>query len=194
MLPRFKPAARATVLALAAASLSGAAAARAEPLTFEAAMARAASDAPDLRASALGVDAARAAVVAAGRLPDPSLKFGLDGFPVTGPMAGRFGEDDFTALRVGVEQELPSRARRRAERGLAEAAIGVAVADNATALRAVRIAAGLAWIDLYYAKRRLSQLQVLDQSLGDLQATVSARLASGSARPSAAARLFSARL
>lgn len=144
MLPRFKPAARATVLALAAASLSGAAAARAEPLTFEAAMARAASDAPDLRASALGVDAARAAVVAAGRLPDPSLKFGLDGFPVTGPMAGRFGEDDFTALRVGVEQELPSRARRRAERGLAEAAIGVAVADNATALRAVRIAAGLA--------------------------------------------------
>ena len=73
MLPRFKPAARATALALAAAGLTGVASAQAEPLTFEAALARAASDAPDLRASALGVEAARAAVVAAGRLPDPNL-------------------------------------------------------------------------------------------------------------------------
>lgn len=69
------------MLALAAASLSGAAAARAEPLTFEAAMARAASDAPDLRASALGVDAARAAVVAAGRLPDQASNSDWTAFP-----------------------------------------------------------------------------------------------------------------
>lgn len=186
MLPRFKPAARATVLALAAASLSGAAAARAEPLTFEAAMARAASDAPDLRASALGVDAARAAVVAAGRLPDPSLKFGLDGFPVTGPMAGRFGEDDFTALRVGVEQELPSRARRRAERGLAEAAIGVAVADNATALREVRIAAGLAWIDLYYSGRKLAAVDEVLATLQPLWDAAPSGVASGADRPAMA--------
>ena len=50
----------------------------------------------------------------------------------------------------------------------------------------MRLETALAWVDLYYAKRRLAQLQLLDESLGDLQATVSARLASGSARPSQA--------
>lgn len=186
MLPRFKPAARATLLALAAAGLTGVASAQAEPLTFEAALARAASDAPDLRASALGVEAARAAVVAAGRLPDPNLKFGLDGFPVTGPMAGRFGEDDFTALRVGVEQELPSRARRRAERSLAEAAIGVAVADDASALREVRIAAGLAWIDLYYSDRKLAAVDEVLAALQPLWDAAPSAVASGADRPAMA--------
>ena len=88
--------------------------AQADPQTFDEALARAAFSAPSLRASALGVDAARAAVPAAGLLPDPRLSVGLDGYPVTGPFAGQFDED-FTMLRIGVEQEVPSRARRRAD-------------------------------------------------------------------------------
>lgn len=157
--------------------------ARAEPQTFEEALARAVSSAPSLRASALGVDAARAAAPAAGLLPDPRLTFGLDGFPVTGPFAGQFDEDDFTILRVGVEQDVPSRARRRAERGIADAEISVASARDRIEIRNVRVAAALAWIDLHYAGQRLA---VIDSLLADLQPlwdTAPSSVASGASRP-----------
>jgi outer membrane protein TolC len=89
-----------------------------------------------------------------------------------------------TMARVGVEQAFPNPAKRRAQRGRAQADIVVAEAGLAVEAQNVRLETALAWVDLYYAKRRLAQLQRLDESLGELQATVSARLASGSARPS----------
>ena len=156
---------------------------QAGPQTFDQALARAAASAPSLRASALGVDAARAAAPAAGRLPDPRLNFGLDGFPVTGPFAGQFDEDDFTALRIGVEQEVPSRARRRAERDIADAEIGVAGARDAIELRQVRVATGIAWIDLHYADRRLAALDEVLATLQPLWDAAPAGVASGADRP-----------
>lgn len=158
----------------------------AEPLTFSVAIERATRDAPSIRASEAGVEASRSASVAAGRLPDPTLNLGLDNFPVSGPPAYSFTRESMTMARVGLEQAFPNPAKRRAQRERAQADIGVAEAGLAVEAQNVRLETALAWIDLYYAKRRLAQLQVLDQSLGDLQATVSARLASGSARPSAA--------
>ncbi|MGE3689751.1 MAG: TolC family protein [Novosphingobium sp.] len=158
----------------------------AEPLTFAAAIERAASDAPSIRASEAGVVARRSASVAAGRLPDPTLSIGVDNFPVSGPPAFSFTRESMTMARIGVEQAFPNPAKRRAERTRAQAGIGVARAGLAVEEQNVRLETALAWVDFYYARRRLAQLQVLDQSLGDLQATVSARLASGSARPSAA--------
>lgn len=91
-----------------------------------------------------------------------------------------------TMARIGVEQAFPNPAKRRAEQIRARAAIGTAEAGQAVTVQDVRLETALAWTDLYYAKRRLAQLQRLDASLGDLQATVTARLASGSARPSQA--------
>jgi len=157
--------------------------ARADPQTFDEALARAAVGAPGLRASTLGVDAARAAAPAAGRLPDPRLTFGLDGFPVTGPFAGQLDQDDFTMLRIGVEQDVPSRARRRAERDVAEAEIGVAGSELSVARREVQIATGLAWIDLFYAQRRLAALEEVLESLQPLWNTAPAGVASGAYRP-----------
>ncbi|MFX5472284.1 TolC family protein, partial [Acinetobacter baumannii] len=77
-------------------------------------------------------------------------------------------------------------AKRQAQRARAQANIGVAEADRAVEAQNVRLATALAWVDLYYAKRQLAQLDLLNDSLNDLQATVSARLASGTARPSQA--------
>ena len=88
--------------------------------------------------------------------------------------------------RVGVEQPFPNPAKRQAQRTRAQADIGIAEGELAVETQNVRLETALAWIDLTYARRRLAQLQLLDESLGDLQATVSARLASGSARPASA--------
>ena len=158
----------------------------AEPMTFDAAIDRATRESPSLAASAAGVEARRSEAIAAGQLPDPTLTFGVDNFPVSGPPAFSFNRDSMTMTRVGLEQAFPNPAKRRAQQGRAQADIGVAEADLAVDVQNVRLETALAWVDLYYAKRRLAQLELLDQSLGDLQATVSARLASGSARPSQA--------
>lgn len=158
----------------------------AEPLTFDAAIERATRDAPSIRAGEAGVEARRSASVAAGRLPDPTLNLGLDNFPVSGPPAFSFTRESMTMARVGVEQPFPNPAKRQAQRTRAQADIGIAEGDLAVETQNVRLETALAWIDLYYARRRLAQLQLLDESLGDLQATVSARLASGAARPSGA--------
>ncbi|WP_255247288.1 TolC family protein [Sphingopyxis sp. GW247-27LB] len=139
-----------------------------------------------MRAGEAGVEARRSASVAAGRLPDPTLNLGLDNFPVSGPPAYSFTRESMTMARVGVEQPFPNPAKRSAQRTRAQADIGIAEGDLAIETQNVRLETALAWIDLYYAKRRLAQLQRLDESLGDLQATVSARLAAGSARPAAA--------
>ncbi len=158
----------------------------AAPLTFNAALERAASDAPSLRGSAAGVDAAQSAAVAADRLPDPTLDLGVKDFPVSGPDAGRYNRDNFTMTTIGVSQQFVNPAKRHARAARAEAEIGIAQADVAVEARSVRLETALAWVDLYYAQKRLDQLKLLDQSLGELQATVNARLASGSARPSQA--------
>ena len=124
--------------------------------------------------------------IAADRLPDPSLELGIRDFPVTGPDAGRINSDNFTLRTIGVTQEFTNPAKRRARAVRAGAEIGVAEAGLAVEAQTVRLETALAWIDLYYAKRRLDQLKLLDRSLGDLQATVAARLASSAARPSQA--------
>ena len=160
--------------------------AAAEPLTFNVALERAAANAPSVQANEAGVEAKQSAAIAAGQLPDPTLSVGIDNFPVSGPPAFTFNRDNMTMTRVGIEQAFPNPAKRRAQRGRAQADIGVAEADLAVEAQNVRLETALAWVDLYYAKRRLAQLQRLDEALGDLQSTVTARLASGSARPSQA--------
>ena len=157
-----------------------------EPMTFDAAIRRATATAPSVQASTAGVDATRSASFAAGQLPDPTLSVGIDNFPVSGPPAFTLNGDSMTMARVGIEQAFPNPAKRRARVGRAQADIGVAEADLAVEAQNVRLATALAWIDLYYAKQRLAQLDLLNASLIDLQATVTARLASGSARPSQA--------
>src|SRR3990167_4360756 len=162
------------------------AALHAEPMTLDTALDRAASEAPELQGREAGIDAAQSAAIAADRLPDPKLNIVLQDFPVTGPDAGRVHRDDFTMQVVGVSQEFPNPAKRRARATRAQADIGIARADEAVTAQDIRLATALAWVDLYYAKKRLKELDLLDSGLEDLQATVTARLASGAARPAQA--------
>ena len=172
--------------ALLAASVTLPAIALAGPLTYVEALARAAANAPSLKARAVSSDAARSSAVAADRLPDPTLDLGVSGFPMTGPNAGSFTRDDFTMATIGFSQQFPNLAKRHARAERARADIGVAETGELVERRNVRLETALAWIDLYYGERRLKQLDLLIASLDDLRKTVAARLASGSARPSQA--------
>lgn len=159
--------------------------ARAEPLTYAGALLLAEQSAPGLQAKALQVQASRSAARAAGALPDPKLSVGIDNFPTSGPPAGRFNADDMTMARVGVIQEIPNAARRRAAAAGARAEIGVAEAEAEAAAREVRLATAVAWLDLAYAEKRLAALDQLMGGLKGLWEGQPASIASGSARPAA---------
>jgi outer membrane protein TolC len=160
-------------------------AAHSAPLTYTATL-QLAETAPSLQAKASDVEAARAAAMAAGRLPDPKLRLGLDNFPVSGPPAGRFGPDSMTMATVGVVQDVPNAAKRRAERDRAAADVGAAQSSQVIEGRNVRLSAALAWTDVYYAERRLAALDEIDAALKPLRQTAPSQLAAGSARPAQA--------
>jgi len=136
------------------------------PLTFAQALDRAAASAPSLQAAAMQTEAARAAARAAGTLPDPKFNFGVEGFPVSGPLAGHPARDDFTDVRVGIIQDVPNKGRRQAAVAGATAAISQAEAARLVELRKVKVATALAWIDVAYAERRLA---AVDQVLSSLR-------------------------
>ena len=157
--------------------------AHAEPMTYDQALSRARASAPNLEASGLRVEAARSSSRSAGALPDPRLTVGLDNAPISGPLAGRFGADEMTMARVGIEQDVPSRAKRRARLAEASANIAAAEAQAVVEARDVRLATAMAWLDLDYAKRRLAALDALSETLAPILEAAPSGLISGDSRP-----------
>lgn len=158
--------------------------ANAGPLTFDAALARAAADAPSIRARSLSAESARSSRIAAGQLPDPKLALGVDSFPISGPLAFKPSRDNFTWTRVGVSQDIPNLAKRHAQRRRADADIALADAQTLAEQRVGKVQTAMAWINLAFAERRLA---AIDNVLGRLDRIVRASpsaVASGSSRPS----------
>ena len=157
--------------------------ARAVPLTFEEAISRAQANAPSLRARALGADASRAARTAAGVLPDPKLSLGVDSFPISGPLAFQPSRDNFTWVRVGISQEIPNPAKRRAQRTRADADIALAEAGTVLEARDVEVETAIAWITLAYAEKRLAAVEAVRTRLVQVVRTTPSAVAAGNARP-----------
>ncbi len=164
-------------------SLTMVAVAHAAPLTYEAALQLASDTAPSLQARVADVRAARSAAIAAGRLPDPKIAFGVEGFPITGPFAGHPERDDFSDVRIGVMQDVTSGAKRRAARERAAADIGAAEVGKSSEGREVRVNTALAWIDLYYAQKRVAALDEISRALAVLRSANASQLVSGAMRP-----------
>lgn len=153
----------------------------AEPLTFDATIARAAREAPMIRAGEATLDGKRSAVIAAGQLPDPRLETGIENLPVTGP--DPLNPEMMTMLKIGVEQDIPNLAKRRARAGIAESDVRLAEARLAVTTHELRIMAGLAWIDLAYAQERLDVVSTAEKQLRAYAPAATSAVASGSARP-----------
>lgn len=153
--------------------------ARAQSLNFADAVARAGANGPTIEARAAGLSAAKRAIKPAGQLPDPQLALGLDSFPVSGPNAGSFTRDDFTWVNVGIMQDMPSGAKRRARTGAAIAGASRAATDLEVGRLEARLGAAQAWLSLFYAERRQA---LLGQIANDARAAADAaraRLSAG---------------
>ena len=161
---------------------------QAETLTFAGAVELAKTATPAIEARSLVVEAAQSAAIAADQLPDPKLSLDILDRRIAGPFefSPRPGRDGFPRQRIGISQDIPNGAKRRARAGQAMADITVARASKEALVQDVQLYSALSWIDLYYAQRRLRILEVLQQSLDDLSATVGARLESGTTRPAQA--------
>lgn len=120
-------------------------------ITLEQAQRLALARSRQLPALAHGIDASRQMAVAAGQLPDPVLKAGIDNLPLSGPERLSLGQESMTMRRIGVMQELTAADKRRlrAERYAREADKAAAERDMAAASIARDTA--LAWFDHYYA-------------------------------------------
>lgn len=164
------------LLALAPAS-------NAQSVGYEETLRAAASDQPQIRTSELRLEARREIADAADELPDPRLRAGIQNLPISGPAAFELGRQLPTQIQVGIEQEIPNLAKRRARFGMADADIDLAAAQLHQTRYRVRVGAGMAWISLAYAQRALT---VAVDALAEIEGLVplaQSSVAAGSARP-----------
>ena len=149
------------------------------PLTLQEATQLAIERAPMLEARRAGIASAQEESARAGALPDPMLTVGIDSWPATGPDAFDFSAEDMTMKRIGLRQELPARAKRQAERVLADRSVDEARAQDSAEQLAVRWTAAEAWIDLWTAQRELDALQQLRDQAALAVKVSNARVAGG---------------
>ncbi|GAC1607201.1 MAG: TolC family protein [Ramlibacter sp.] len=141
------------------------AAAALDPLTLPEAQRLALARSQQLAANEAAAVAARRLAQAAGQLPDPVLKFGIDNLPVNGPDRFSLSRDFMTMRRIGVMQELTGSQKRqlRAQRGAQDAIKLQAEHDLLTAN--LRRDTALAWLERHYTlKLRKDLLAQIDEA------------------------------
>lgn len=153
------------------------------PLTFEEALTRAANGAPLLEAREEQVRARQSTAIAAGQLPDPKLGVGIVNFPVSGAAAFSVSQDFMTMKQIGIEQEVPNLAKRHAQQSRAEANIVAAQARSDTDFRRIRVATAIAWIDAFYAQKRVEAVDTILERLRRLPGAAVSAVTAGTGRP-----------
>ena len=171
-------------------------AAWADPVTYAQAIERAAGASPTVEAQKAALVSARQSVRPAGQLPDPQLTLSLENVPVSGADRFRLNRDEMTMASIGIMQDVPSDATRRAREGVAQAEVGASEASIEIARLKARLAAANAWIDLYFAQAKLAALKALEGDATSLDRALVAAVGTGgsSSDQALAAQLAVARL
>ena len=161
-----------------------------EPLSLQQAQLIAAKRSTQLVAQDAAARAARDMAVAAGQLPDPVLKLGIDNLPVTGPDRLSLSRDFMTMRRIGLMQELPREAKRKLKTERFERDAERAKAQGQLALAALQQGTALAWLEQYYAQatKVLLQQQLEETRLQEQAANIAFREGRGSQADIFAAR------
>ena len=150
----------------------------AAPLTLEQAVELAVQRSEAARSSRAGVHGATEAARAAGQLPDPMLRAGIDNLPVTG--ADRFSttRESMTMKRIGIAQEWVSSDKRAALQAAADAMVGrESISLQATAAE-VRMQTALAFLEAYFAGETLRVITLSEHHAHEELEAAKARLSS----------------
>lgn len=144
-------------------------------LTLAQAQQRALERSRSLSAQDAAIAAARELAIAAGRLPDPVLRAGIDNLPVSGSDRFNIGSDFMTMRRIGVMQELTASDKRRLRAAQLEGTADKASAEKDVAIARIERETAQAWLDLYFAKQMADLVrQQVSQAQLDLQAAEAA--------------------
>ena len=151
----------------------------ASALTLDDALRLAQNNAPSLTAESAKLTAATQAAIPAGELPDPKLVVGLQNFPIGGPNRGTLYGDDMTQQMIGIQQQVPSRDKRKARVELADATVERTAAEGRIERLNVRQATAQAWIRAYAVEQKQALFPAFYHQNRLLQDSVRAQLAGG---------------
>ncbi|MCH2342393.1 TolC family protein [Pseudomonas sp. NPDC047963] len=151
----------------------------ASALTLEQALSLAEQEAPSLDAQRANLEAARSAAVPAGELPDPKLKLGLQNVPIEGESRWQLDQEAMTMQMVGVMQDVPNRAKRRARVESAEADVALADIQQTIERLNVRQNTAEAWIAAFAVEQKLNLFKQLYGENQLFSRAITARLAGG---------------
>jgi outer membrane protein TolC len=132
------------------------------PLTLAEAQRRAVERSRQLAAQDSAVAASRQMAVAAGQLPDPVVKIGIENLPVDGSDRFSVTRDFMTMRQVGLMQELTRSEKREARAERFEREADKSLAERAGNVAAIQRDTAVAWLDRYYAEAMVAV--IADQS------------------------------
>jgi outer membrane protein TolC len=125
----------------------------AEPLTLSEAQGLAVARSRQLAANKASITASREMAAAAGQLPDPVLKLGIENLPVNGPDRLSLSRDFMTMRRIGLSQEIPRPEKRRLRAERFEREADRMLAESRLNIASIQRDAALAWIERYYTQQ-----------------------------------------
>jgi outer membrane protein TolC len=112
-----------------------------------------------LPAQAAGATAAREMAAAAGELPDPTLKAGINNLPINGPDRFSLTNDFMTMRSVGVMQEFTRQGKRQARAARFAREAELAETGSLTVLSELRRDTAMAWVERSVLERMREALQ-----------------------------------
>jgi outer membrane protein TolC len=117
------------------------------------------------------VRSAREMAVAAGQLPDPVLKMGIDNLPIDGADQFSLTRDFMTMRRIGVMQEVTRGEKRELRARRFEREAEKSLAEKAAATASIQRGTALAWLERYYAQALLKVVaEQVEQVKGEIAA------------------------
>jgi outer membrane protein TolC len=150
----------------------------AAPLTLTQALDLAVQRSESTRSARAGVTSASEAARAAGQLPDPTLRAGVDNLPVTGGDRFSTTRDSMTMKRIGIGQEWVSGEKRAARQAVADAMVSRETVTVQAAASDVRLQTALAYVDAYFAGETLKLTTLSEHHVHEELEAAKARLSS----------------